>query len=29
MPNLFSSLSECLGFSQIIISHSPSIFTAL
>ena len=22
MPNLFSSLRECLGFSQIIISHS-------
>ncbi len=29
MPNLFSSLSECLGFSQIMISHSSSTFTAL
>ena len=29
MPNLFSSLSECLGFSQIIISHSLRILTAL
>ena len=29
MSNLFSSLRECLGFSQIIISHSLSVFTAL
>ncbi len=28
MPNLFSNLSECLGFSQIITSQSLIIFTA-
>ena len=29
MPNLFSNLRECLGFSQIITSHSLRTFIAL
>ena len=29
MPNLFSNFSECLGFSQIIKSHSLSMLIAL